>query len=181
MTTPLAGTGARRLRSRAFVQPLLITIVGTLASLAIYLMAVRSSNPPCPDASCGLLHYEINLLISGAFLLFLPLVGMIITGLVVGQTSRDLGLAGNAILAGMPIVWFVLIFATEQDVLLSSVVSVVSLGLVGIGFMLGRRGRSSLGEQGLASPKNGAAPPAGWQAAQMSAAKRRETPKNDPT
>ena len=48
------------------------------------------------------------------------LVGMIITGLVVGGTSRDLGLARNAILAGTPIVWLALLFATEQDVALST-------------------------------------------------------------
>ena len=173
MTTPMGGTATRGLLSRAFVQPLLITIVGTCPSIAIYVMAVRSSNPPCPDASCGLLVYEINLLISAAFLLFLPLVGMIITGLVVGQTSRDLELATRAILVGMPIVWFGLIFATEQDVILSSVVSVVSLGLVGLGFVLGRRGRSSLGGTGQAFPKNGPARTTGWQSAQLGAGKRR--------
>ena len=93
-----------------------------------------------------LLVYKIDLLISAAFLLFLPLVGMIITGLVVGQTSRDLGLATRAILVGMPIVWFGLIFATEQDVILaSSVVSVVSLGLVGLGFVLRNAGSFVVG------------------------------------
>ncbi len=70
---------------------------------------------------------------------------MIITGFVVGQTSRESGLAGRAILIGMSIVWLTLMVVTEEDVNLSSVVSVVSLVLVGLGFVLGHRGRSSLG------------------------------------
>jgi len=147
MTTPAGDPGTRRWRSRAFVQPLLITAVGVWANIAIYLVAVSIFNPRCPDASCGLLHYEINLLMSGALLLFLPLVGMIITGWVVGQKGPRSGLAGGAILVGMAIVWLSLMVLTQMDVTLSSVVSVVSLILVGLGFVLGRRGRPSPNDQ----------------------------------
>jgi hypothetical protein len=151
--TRFGGPGTRWWRSPAFVQPLLITIGGVVANIAIYVVAVRALDPPCPDASCGLLHYEINLLMTAAFLLCLPLAGMIITGFVVGQKSRDSGLAGRAILVGMPIVWLTLMVATEEDVNLSSVVSVVGLILVGLGFVLGRRGRSSWDAGGGLGPE----------------------------
>jgi lysylphosphatidylglycerol synthetase-like protein (DUF2156 family) len=125
-------------RSRAFIQPLILTIVGVVASFAIYLAAVRAFNPPCPDASCGILHYEIQLLVSGAVLLFLPLAGLLITGGVVGNSSRDSGLAGRALLAGMAIVWLSLTVAT-MDAVLSMFTSIASLILIGLGFGVGRK------------------------------------------
>jgi hypothetical protein len=133
------------------VQPLLITIIGVLANIAIYIAAVDAFWPPCTDEFCGL---GIGGLINAAFLLCLPLAGMITTGFVVGKGSRDSGLASRAILVGMPIVWLALMVATKGDVNLSSVVSVGSLVLVGLGFVLRRRGRSSLEAGGGVGPED---------------------------
>jgi MFS family permease len=137
MTSTAPEHRPRERRWLAFVQPLLITIGGVAASLVIYLNAVETTKPPCTDAYCGL---GINRLINAAFLLCLPLAGMIITGFVAARTTRDRAFVGRAILVGLSTVWVALLVVTEQDVTLSSVVSLVSLILVGLGFVLGRRG-----------------------------------------
>ena len=105
MTTPLGGSRARRWRSRAFMQPLLVTIVGVTGSAVLYeallWFANGPSDGPCtngPDA-CG---YVFMGAISRGVALFLVLVvGLLITGLVVGLSSHDSGLAGRAILVGV--------------------------------------------------------------------------------
>ena len=94
----------RRWRSGAFVQPLLVTVVGVVLSVMLYLAVTRSANGPSdgpctygPDA-CG---YAFIGRMGQAFgLLPVLLIGLLITGLVVGLSSRDSRLAIRAVLVG---------------------------------------------------------------------------------
>jgi hypothetical protein len=94
----------RRWRSRAFVRPLLVTVVGVVLSVMLYLavtwFANGPSDRPCtysPDA-CG---YAFMGQVGQAFgLLPVLLIGLQITGLVVGLSSRDSRLAFRAVLVG---------------------------------------------------------------------------------
>ncbi len=59
MATPSGGSGTRWWRSRAFVQPLIVTIVGVVVSTVLYVAVVQFANGvsegPCaysPD-TCG--------------------------------------------------------------------------------------------------------------------------------
>ncbi len=53
MASPDGKPGTGWWRSRAFLEPLLITIGGVVGNIAIYLVVVDAVNPPCPDAECG--------------------------------------------------------------------------------------------------------------------------------
>jgi hypothetical protein len=94
----------RQWGSRGFVLPLLLTVVGVIASVALYLTVARSasgpSESPCnngPDV-CG---YVLMGSLGQAFaVLPVLLIGLVITGLVVGLSSRDSRLAFRAILVG---------------------------------------------------------------------------------
>jgi hypothetical protein len=102
--TPVGRQGMRRWRSRAFVQPLLVTVVGVVLSVMLYLAVIWSPNGPsdgpCTYGSeaCG---YAFMGRMGQAFeLLPVLLIGLLITGLVVGLSSRDPRLAFRAVLVG---------------------------------------------------------------------------------
>jgi hypothetical protein len=87
------------------MQPLLITIVGVAVSAFLYEAVVTSTNGasdgPCtygPDA-CG--YVFIGRMGQAIALIPVLLVGLLITGLVVGLSSDDSGLARRATLAGV--------------------------------------------------------------------------------
>ena len=105
MATPAGEPGPRWWRSRAFVQPLLVTIVGVWALPAINVglsMGDSSIDPPgyrC-TGECGTAYFAgglWNLLVFTvkwcAFLF--------ITGLVLGRSSPDAGLAHRAMVTGV--------------------------------------------------------------------------------
>ena len=104
VTTPVDRQGMRRWSSRAFVQPLAVTVVGVVLSVMLYVAVTWSatgpSESPCtngPDA-CG---YAFIGQMGRAFgLLPVLLIGLLITGLVVGLSSRDSRLAFRAVLVG---------------------------------------------------------------------------------
>lgn len=94
----------RRWRSRAFVQPLLITVVGVVLSVVLYLAVTSSANGPSdgpctygPDA-CG--YAYMGRMGQAVALLPVLLIGLLITGLVVGLSSHDSRLAFRAVLVG---------------------------------------------------------------------------------
>ena len=91
----------RRWQSRPFVQPLLITIVGVVASVVLYNVARGPMG--CPSDvnadTCG--YYFMGGLGQAIATLPVLLVGLLITGLVVGLVSHDYGLALRAVLVGV--------------------------------------------------------------------------------
>ena len=95
------GPKTRRWRSRAFVQPLLITTVGVVVSVALYNVARGPTG--CPSEvnadTCG--YYFMGGM--GAAMLTLPvtLVGLLITAFVVGASSDNFGLAFRGVLVGV--------------------------------------------------------------------------------
>ena len=94
-----------RLRSRAFVQPLLITMAGVVASIGSYqaakVMAYGPPDGPCTLSAdtCG--YMWMGALWQGLTLFPVLLLGLLITGLVVGLSSRDARLAFGAVLVGV--------------------------------------------------------------------------------
>jgi hypothetical protein len=155
----------QRWRSRAFAQPLLITIVGVVTSAVVYVAATRFANGasegPCtygPDA-CG---YVFMGRIGQAFVL-LPvfLVGLLITGIVAGLTSHDSGLALRAIAVGVllvPLAGVAVVVVPGElvsgrlDAIVLNLVAVAVIGLlllvpVGLGFLAGRWARRSRDDQ----------------------------------
>ena len=91
----------RRWRSRAFVQPLLITIVGVVGSVGLYYSVRGPTGLPCTfnADSCGYVWMGAI----GQAVAALPalLVGLLITGLVVGLLSHNAGLALRAVVVGV--------------------------------------------------------------------------------
>jgi hypothetical protein len=143
------------LRSRAFVQPLLLTIVGVVASVVLYLAATRLANGgpegPCtygPDA-CG----YVFMASIGQALMLVPVfvVGLLITGLVVGLSSHDSGAAFRAIVVAVLVVPLVGVAAVvvpgelmsgRIDAILLNLGAVAAIGLllllpIGVGFGVG--------------------------------------------
>lgn len=100
MTTPATESESRRWRSRAFVQPVLVTIVGVAGPPAIFLAVTWVSarlDPRCPSCDVG---YGIGMaIIIGVILFGVWLVVMLAAGFVVGRSSADSWLALQAILA----------------------------------------------------------------------------------
>lgn len=101
MTTPPNEPRTGWWRSRWFVQPLLVTTIGLLASVGLYYALLGPAGGPCsygPDACAYSMMGRF-----GQALTLLPvlLVGLLITGLVVGLTSRHANLAFGAALVGV--------------------------------------------------------------------------------
>ncbi len=155
MKTPAVGSRTRRWRSRSFAQPLVITLIGLVASIVVYVAAVRLAIGP--STLCDLGPNTCFYYWAGAFywvLLLLPVlaVGLLMTGVVVGRSTRDDGLAFGAATMGVvlpPLLIAVLALpgaiADGRDVLFrvaSYFVGAVAVGLVllvpiAIGFAVG--------------------------------------------
>jgi hypothetical protein len=90
MTTPAGGSGTPGWRSRAFIQPLLLTVVGVIASVDFVLLlgpgrgAESSPVGNLPGVIQGTLYLA---------------VGLLFTGFVVGLSSSERNLALGAVLA----------------------------------------------------------------------------------
>ena len=99
--TGKGGPRMRRWRSPAFVQPLLITIAGVVVSVVLYNVARGPMG--CPSDvnadTCG--YYFMGGLGQAIATLPVLLVGLLITGFLVGLLSRDYGLARRAVLVGV--------------------------------------------------------------------------------
>jgi hypothetical protein len=136
-------------RSRAFVQPLLVTLLGIAAPPAI-LFAWASIGPPsdpCTGASCGPGYGIVAAIIRG---LLISAGYMLIVGFVVGLSSRDSRLAWRAVLVALVILWVaasVVSAATRptlgarelvDDLAGYGVFAVVLLIPIGLGFRVGR-------------------------------------------
>ncbi len=93
----------QRWRSRAFVQPLLVTLLGVVASTALFLAAADRAGGPPGQAMAGL----------GIVVLLFPvyLGGLVATGFTAQRSSRDSGLAGRAIVVAMVLLAVVLLVA----------------------------------------------------------------------
>jgi hypothetical protein len=94
MTTPADEPGTRRWRSRAFVQPLLVTIGGALATVAV--VGVFGPSDRSGNNIVGALSATLGLI-----------AGLLITGFIVGRSSPDARLALLASLVAV-IAWSLL-------------------------------------------------------------------------
>ena len=116
----------RRWRERAFLQPLLVTIIGVAALPALVLAwslltSASSDSSPC-TGECGTARMA-GALITGIGLLLVWFAVMLIAGFDVGRSSRDSGLAFRAVLLAIvglalttSIVYTVLSTASESPV-----------------------------------------------------------------
>lgn len=147
MTTPASGPGMRRWRSRAFVQPLLVTIIGVAALPTIFLapsLLAGPSSGSCSGSSCG--YGAMAGLGYGLMLLAVWCVVMLLTGFVVGRSSRDSGLAFCAVLVAVGSLALAVTIAYTPYNALSFVdrlaifvgLAIVPLISVGLGFGVGR-------------------------------------------
>jgi hypothetical protein len=172
VTVSVDGPRTRRWRSRGFMQPLLLTIVGVTASAvffeALLLQANGPSDGPCtygPDG-CG---YSWMGAVGEAFTLLPVLVGsLLITGLVIGLSSHDPGLAIRAVVVGVilvPVVGLVvlefprLLAEGRVDAIVLNIAGAALIGLialvpVALGFGVGRLVRPGPKDQsGQAGPE----------------------------
>ena len=107
MTTRGVDRGAQLWRSRAFVQPLLVTVVG-VAALPAALIAWRFLDPsplsPYPTSDCtnecGTARFAAGL-VNGLILLGVWCVLLLAVGFVAGWSSPDARVAFGAVLVGM--------------------------------------------------------------------------------
>lgn len=175
MDDTLFGTpGKRRWRSRAFVNPLLVTVVGVASSVVLYLSvtwsAIGSSELACPYGpdACG--YVFLGRL--GQHIAHLPalLIGLMITGLVVGLSSHDSRLAFRAIVVGTLLTLLVggavqvrpdaiadgqeVPFRIASILALSAFIGLALLIPVALGFGLGRAARwIAKGPSGVTGPQ----------------------------
>ena len=148
-TAPEDRPQTRRWRERAFLQPLLVTIVGVAglpaAVLAWSILATAPSDSSC-TGECGTARMA-GTLITGIGLVLVWFAVMVIAGFDVGRSSRDSGLAFRAVLVAVvglaltvSIVYTALSTASES---LADIVFVflgltfVPLALIGLGFAVG--------------------------------------------
>jgi hypothetical protein len=142
-------------RSRAFVQPLLVTIVGVAALPAIWFAWSFFFVDRCTSCEVG---YGIGQAIFyGIILLAAWCGGMLIAGLLVGRSSPDSRLAFGAILAAVAsLALSVRIVVTSTSQTSESFLDIVEmfLGLaivpvmaVGLGFGVGRLARPMPNDQ----------------------------------
>lgn len=150
MTTPAVGPGTQRWRFRAFVQPLLITIVGVVVSSELYragpwllsggpsagpfpsLLLEHAQYVPCIEqvgsTTCGFISFTSAIV----GLLFLPVLfaGLLITGVILGRSSRGGWDAFGAVLVALVILALTLIR--------NPVAPFLALIPIGLGFGVGR-------------------------------------------
>ena len=154
MATPEDGPPTRPWRSQAFAQPLILTVAGVLAPIAILLAlsALGSSKPEaCTGLSCGWINYSG--IMQG---LLIYAVWLLITGFVVGITSRDSGLASRAILLAVALLSVTAIigawvsdsqtkdFVYVRDLVVGVVTLAIALFVpIRLGFAVGRRVKDS--------------------------------------
>lgn len=139
-------------RSRGFVRPLWITIVGVAAPPAILMAwtwAVGLASDPCTETWCG---YGIGAtIIYGIVFLAAWCVAMLGAGFLIGRTSRDSRLALRAILvalAGLALTVTVALTSLSATSISLLDAVVVALGYaigplipMGLGFIVGRSAR----------------------------------------
>ena len=137
-------------RSRAFVQPLLITIIGVLAPPAVlFVWGLASRAGSACTSNCGGGGYGIV----GAIVLTIAFIAawcaaMLIAGFIVRRSSRDSRLAVRAVLVAVAsLALTVVIVFTAYSPPSESLVDIVSaffglavvpLIVVGLGFVVGR-------------------------------------------
>jgi hypothetical protein len=154
MATSEDGPGTRPWRSQAFAQPLILTVAGALAPLAVLLAlsALASSEAEaCTGLSCGWINYSG--IMQG---LLIYAVWLLITGFVVGRSSPDSGLASRAILLAVAILSLTAIigalvsdsqtkdFIYIRDLVLGVVALALALFVpIRLGFAVGRRVKDS--------------------------------------
>ena len=136
MATSFGEPGARRWRSRASVQPLIVTVLGAVASVVLYVAASWFANGPLggqctygPDA-CG--YVWMGSIWRAVVLLPVLVVGQLVTGFVVGISTQDSGLALPAVLVGvmLPLVVVVTTFVLP-GLLMSGRADAIALNLAG--------------------------------------------------
>ena len=156
MTVSVDGPRTRRWRTRGFTQPLLLTIVGVTAS-AVLFEALLSSASPCTYGADGCGYSWMGAVGEAIALLPVLVGGLLITGLVVGLSSHDPGLAIRAVLVGVvfvPVVGLVLLefprllVEAQADTIILNVAGATLIGLVALvpvalGFGVGRLARPS--------------------------------------
>ena len=137
-------------RSRAFVQPLLMTVGGVVATIAVPFVigSVMRLLDPCPDCTIG--YGIVGAIIEGLLILAL---GVLITGFVVGWSSPDPRLARRAILLAVVILSLMVVVlvmandaghgALDSDQIRDDLISlpVVAIGLlipIAVGYAIGR-------------------------------------------
>ena len=100
MTTAGPGT---RWRSRAFVQPLLVTLVGVVSSTALFLAAAARAGGPPGQALAGL----------GIVIVLFPIYlgGLVATGFIAQRSSRGSGLARRATVVAVALLAVALLVA----------------------------------------------------------------------
>ena len=141
-------------RSRAFVQPLLVTILGVGAAPAVLLVwsyFIGPASDPCTGTSCG---YGIGVaIVYGITFVAGWCAVMLITGFIVGRSSRGSGLAFRAILiamVGLALTVSILYttYSTTSESFLDTAVIFLGLAMgplipVGLGFVMGRPAKSA--------------------------------------
>ncbi len=148
VATPEDGPRTPVWRSREFVQPLLVTIIGVAALPAVYVAwsySVGPASDPCTETWCG---YGIGAAIFyGIIFIAVWCAGMLIAGFLVGHSSRDSWLAFRAILvavASLALTVSVVVTSasTTSESFLDTVFMVLGLAIaplipVGLGFIVG--------------------------------------------
>jgi FtsH-binding integral membrane protein len=141
-------------RSRAFVKALLVTIVGVGAPPAVLLAwsySIGRASDPCTGTSCG---YGIGVaLVYGILFVAVWCAVMLMTGFIVGRSSRGTGLAFRAILVavvGLALTVSILYmtYSTTSESFLDTVFMFLGLAIgplipVGLGFLVGRSVRGT--------------------------------------
>jgi hypothetical protein len=137
-------------RSRAFVQPLLITIIGIGAPPAVlfgWSSWIRAASDAC-TGNCGASYGVGAAIVYGVIYLAVWCAVMLIAGFVVGRSSRDSRLAFRGVLVAvvsLPLT-VVIVYASYSptsesllDIVFAFFVfAVVPLISVGLGFIVGR-------------------------------------------
>jgi hypothetical protein len=156
MTTP-AQPHRRVWRTRAFIQPLLVTIVGVAALPAIFMAwsllvgPSDDSSSPC-TGECGTARLA-SAFLKGIALLVVWCVVMLFSGFGVGRSSRDSSLAFRAVLVAVVSlalsvsIGYTLVSTTSESLLDTVFVflglAIVPLVPVALGFGVGRMVRRS--------------------------------------
>jgi len=153
---------ATRYRSRAFLQPLLVTIVGVTLLPGIFIawryLFVPPSEP-CTATWCG---YGIGqAIILGVALLAVWCTGMLIAGAAVAWQTRDPKLAFRAILVALAsLALLVTIVATTSSPTSESLLDIVSIFLAtGITFMIPNLLGFGVGRLGRPRPEDASKAP----------------------
>ena len=142
-------------RSRAFVQPLLVTLGGVVTTIAVFAAvgSMRNLLDPCDGCTPG--YGIVGAIIEALLILAL---GVLLTGFVVGWSSPDARLAIGAIVvasATLSLVVSALVVGSDRaaglldaDQIRDDVVSVplIAVGIlipIAVGFLIGRVVRSA--------------------------------------